>query len=146
MSTRAFASECRGRIRPAKFERDETCEELRLLYLDWSETQVGLFCDTEVIEKAVNGFDEFLAEAERLSEFEGLIESDIFERLRVYKRSLGPVCFVPECVAAAIDCNINVGRVFDSLMDYTDDSCMNAFSTGQDGRMDAMFTAYRLGK
>jgi len=116
MSTRAFASECRGRIRPAKFERDETCEELRLLYLDWSETQVGLFCDTEVIEKAVNGFDEFLAEAERLSEFEGLIESDIFERLRVYKRSLGPVCFVPECVAAAIDCNINVGRVFDSLM------------------------------
>lgn len=116
MSTRAFASECRGRIRPAKFERDETCEELRLLYLDWSESQVGLFCDTEDIERAVAGFDEFLEEAKRLSEFEGLIESDIFERLRVYKRSLGPVCFVPECVAAAIDCNINVGRVFDSLM------------------------------
>jgi len=33
-----------------------------------------------------------------------------------------------------------------NFMDYTDDSCMNAFSKGQDGRMDAMFTAYRLGK
>jgi len=33
-----------------------------------------------------------------------------------------------------------------NFMDYTDDSCMNAFSTGQDGRMDAQFTAYRYGK
>ena len=33
-----------------------------------------------------------------------------------------------------------------NFMDYTDDACMDRFSTGQDARMDAMFTTYRFGK
>jgi hypothetical protein len=33
-----------------------------------------------------------------------------------------------------------------NFMDYTDDSCMNTFSAGQDTRMDSMFTTYRVGK
>jgi hypothetical protein len=33
-----------------------------------------------------------------------------------------------------------------NFMDYTDDSCMDRFSSGQDGRMDAQFTTYRFGK
>jgi hypothetical protein len=33
-----------------------------------------------------------------------------------------------------------------NFMDYTDDSCMEVFSAGQDARMDTMFTTYRFGK
>lgn len=33
-----------------------------------------------------------------------------------------------------------------NFMDYTDDSCMNLFSAGQDARMDSMFSTYRFGK
>jgi Pregnancy-associated plasma protein-A len=33
-----------------------------------------------------------------------------------------------------------------NFMDYTDDSCMDRFSVGQDTRMDSLFTTYRFGK
>jgi hypothetical protein len=33
-----------------------------------------------------------------------------------------------------------------NFMDYTDDSCMNTFTVGQDARMDSLFTTYRFGR
>jgi hypothetical protein len=33
-----------------------------------------------------------------------------------------------------------------NFMDYTDDSCMDRFSAGQDARMDSLYTTYRQGK
>ena len=33
-----------------------------------------------------------------------------------------------------------------NFMDYTDDACMNSFTSGQNSRMNAQFTTYRFGK
>jgi hypothetical protein len=43
------------------------------------------------------------------------------------------------CASAGLDPITN-------FMDYTDDACMDRFSAGQDARMDAQFSTYRLGK
>lgn len=58
--------------------------------------------------------------------------------------------------SAAFGCPVNrdtcSGTKFPGLdpitnfMDYTDDSCMDRFSSGQDARMDSMFTTYRYNK
>lgn len=58
--------------------------------------------------------------------------------------------------SAAFGCPVNrdtcTGTKFPGLdpitnfMDYTDDSCMDRFSSGQDARMDSMFTTYRYNK
>jgi hypothetical protein len=43
------------------------------------------------------------------------------------------------CTGAGVDPITN-------FMDYTDDACMFEFTAGQDARMDALFSTYRLGK
>lgn len=112
--TRAFGGfELVGRIRASRFDRQEMKARIRNLYSEWPETNAGLETDGA---SAAARFDEFIAEARGLAEFEGLIGANIFERIRSFKRDLGPDFFAPECVAAAVECNIVVGNVFSSLL------------------------------
>jgi hypothetical protein len=116
MMTRAFAREMRWRHSLSNFDNEKVAEQIRELYSRWNECTAGLDAREEDVDDAIIRFGAFIAEAHSLLEFEGLIESDIFERLREFKRDLGELFYAPECVAAAIECNVTVGRTFDSLM------------------------------
>lgn len=50
------------------------------------------------------------------------------------------------CPASADTCTSTGLDPIENFMDYTDDSCMFEFTSGQDSRMDAQFSAYRYGK
>jgi hypothetical protein len=50
------------------------------------------------------------------------------------------------CPSRQDTCSSSGSDPVDNFMDYTDDSCMDTFTSGQDTRVDTQFSTYRYGK
>ena len=114
--TRIF-SRGRGQLqREVRMTRREMSNYLRDLFNGWDgkETFNNQFSDETL--SAILKLEEFIREAEFVKSFEELSQSDIFVRLRNYKQELGNNFFEPSVAAAAVECNLAVGNVFNCLM------------------------------
>jgi hypothetical protein len=112
--------------------------ELRSLRSDNAKRLKKLFPNVESstseeeITNAVAAVDRFIDEALNLGSFEELVKANLFERYRIFKRELGPLFFEPEVVAAAIECNVAVGNVFDELLRSADEQLSSRLTVDVD--------------
>jgi hypothetical protein len=114
--TRLFMKKIGNYKREPRLNRREMTRTLNELFNDWDgNIKYSSKFSTEVIE-TVAEIDHFIAEAQSLQDFEELTKANLFERLRTFKRSIGKLFFEPLVIAAAVECNLTLGNVFNRLM------------------------------
>jgi hypothetical protein len=102
--------------RQPRLSRDELTADIAAMFRAWDDFDAPTETERPGRSAHIAKLDEFILEAETLAEFEELVRSDIFERLRAYKRELGRECFEPEVAAVIIECNLVLGNVFNELL------------------------------
>lgn len=115
--TRLFSRETGEEQRKQLFGRVEMTGHIRTLYSNWE--SLDLFIGDEHIERiraAVGQFDGFTREVENTINFDTLIASDFFNRVRLFKEETGELFFSCDVTAAAIECNVKVGNRFVELL------------------------------
>lgn len=116
--TRLFSREAEGERRKLLFSRPEMIGHIRTLYANWS--SLSLYPreeHSEGIGSVVGRFDAFVKEVEAAENFDSLIESDFFNRLRLFKEETAEMFFASEVLAAAMECNVRVGNRFIDLLE-----------------------------
>lgn len=116
--TRLFSKDIGGDKRVMVFTREELIKHTAELYAEWS--SIPLYAVVEDESKTVSialKFEEFIAEAERAESFDELINSDFFNRLRLFKTSTDEVFFAPLIMATTIESNIRIGNKYVDLIE-----------------------------
>jgi hypothetical protein len=117
--TRLFTVPAEHNRRALRMSRADLAAHLSGLCAKWDES-VRAEVDSQaaqMIERAVEELDNFIAEAEGVSHFEDLIARDLFNRLRAFKSGLGELFFTPTVTAAVIECNVVAGNKFSTLLE-----------------------------
>ncbi|HXF42270.1 MAG TPA: hypothetical protein VNK26_00890 [Pyrinomonadaceae bacterium] len=115
--TRAFSTNIGELRRTMTVDRTQLCRRLAKLFEEWDDQP---FPETEFGENGL--FDELVEECISLEDFETLVSSRLFDRIREFKASLGKDFFKPAVIAAAIECNIAVGNRLSHLMTQASES------------------------
>ena len=115
--TRVFASIGENSQRVLRMEGERLVESISEMFETWAEKRRLAPASSDDIRAAVDSFRAFIAEAANdINEFEELIGSGLFNRVRVLKKDLGELFYAPEVTAAAIECNVVVANKFSELL------------------------------
>jgi hypothetical protein len=115
--TRLFLRESEDHKRKLLFSPSEMIAHIRTLYENWSSLSLYSMEENPSEVRAQLGlFFAFAAEAEAAKSLDELVSGNLFERIREAKESMGDMFYVPEVLAAAIDCNCRIGNRFIDLV------------------------------
>lgn len=116
--TRLFSRPMDDQRRKLLFTRDEMLGHIKTLYAEWSSLSLYEADDSESnVLLAALSFEDLTEEAEKAAEFDELIKSDFFNRLRLFKESIAELFYAPKVTIAAIECNIRIGNAYVELID-----------------------------
>jgi len=116
--TKLFSRPAEGERRLLLFKREEMLGHIKTLYADWS--SIPLYSadeDESNILLTALSFEDLAVEAERALNFDDLIKTDFFGRLRLFKESIAELFFAPTVTAAAIECNVRIGNIYVDLIE-----------------------------
>ncbi len=114
--TRLFSREDDRERRRLLFDRGDVVPHIRTLYENWS--SVSLYSVSEHEEQIlplIAGLRECSEKAENSQTFDDLLRHGVFETVRNLKMNAGELMFVPEVLAAVIECNLRLGNRFMAL-------------------------------
>ena len=116
--TRLFSRPTDVQRRTLLFNREDMLGHIKTLYADWSSLSLYSADDDQsnVMLTALS-FEDLIAEAEATTEFDELIKSDFFDRMRLFKESITELFYSPVVTGAAIECNIRIGNAYVKLID-----------------------------
>ena len=115
--TRLFSRDAGLEKRKLLFQRFEMIGHIKTLYGNWSSITYHTTDDNKAdIELAVQRFDNLVEHFETADTFDKLLNADVFGTIRKYKESCGELFYVPDVVAAAVDCNVRLGNTYVELL------------------------------
>lgn len=115
--TRLFSRDAGLEKRKLLFQRLEMIGHVKTLYSNWSSITYHTTEENKSdIEFAVQRFDDLVKHFETAESFDDLLNADVFGNIRQYKESCGELFYVPDVVAAAIECNVRLGNKYVELI------------------------------
>ena len=115
--TRLFSRDAGFEKRKQLFPRLEMIGHVKTLYGNWSSITYHTAEENKAdIELAVQRFDDLVSHFEIAETFDDLLNADVFGSIRQYKESCGELFYVPDVVAAAIECNVRLGNKYVELI------------------------------
>jgi hypothetical protein len=114
--TRLLTKEQPDNTREMLLDRDGFMKQLAGLYADWSSIPLYDSDNDSDVLIGVLKLEDFIHEATESRTFEDLIKNDFFNRVRLFKESMGEKFFSPILVSAAVECNVVIGNKYVELI------------------------------